>query len=565
MRRPLPTGDTGSALMTALLSTLVMLALGLALLAIVDTQASQSATERTRDRGFNFSESVLTSEAFVLGRNWPAAKATSGSGTMTAPVEMACSNPVSAIAATLGTAPPTGSAAARLQPNLEATYSGTAYAGATWQVNLCDDTGGSPVWNNATLTNGTVNWDKNDNQLMWVRAQSKVNGRTRAVAGLVKVRTESVFNSKYGLVTGGMTDDLGSSINSLSANALGGVLGPLLGTTPTVAPDPSATTTPPSSGVTGLRCGAADISLIPASTCLAGTIGAAGALPVINSLLTNGTVEQFPTTSTTSQANIDQLRSQAVNTSTYYTSSSGGSTPASAPACTFTTNSGTRGPDTVVFIEKVGTGDQYCVVDVSSGVKWKALVIGSGRVILRGNNTKTGTPGFTTLDAPQVNTFTGVVYALNRQRLPTGEGGLGLGDAAAPGREVVRIENGAHVKGGVNADGRSAKVGVYPPPITINTNALVDTLIPCRGPLDLVNCTLNATVKLLGGVLAIVDRLVQVVGLGAVTGAILDQAQPQRTPYGSAIVADVAAIKRLKVYGASAVNPGTFRDLNPTG
>ena len=63
--------DSGVALVTALFSTIVMLALGLALLSIVDTQTSESASERTRDRGFNLSESVLNSQAFVLGRNWP--------------------------------------------------------------------------------------------------------------------------------------------------------------------------------------------------------------------------------------------------------------------------------------------------------------------------------------------------------------------------------------------------------------------------------------------------------------------------------------------------------------
>ena len=70
MRR-LRDDESGAALITALLCTMVMLALGLALLAIVDTQASESTDERTRDRGFNLAESVLTSEAFVLGRNWP--------------------------------------------------------------------------------------------------------------------------------------------------------------------------------------------------------------------------------------------------------------------------------------------------------------------------------------------------------------------------------------------------------------------------------------------------------------------------------------------------------------
>ncbi|MCW3011945.1 MAG: hypothetical protein JWO90_2349, partial [Solirubrobacterales bacterium] len=78
-------GERGSTLITALLAALVMLALGLALLSIVDVQAKQSGVERTRDRAFNLSESVLTSHAFVLGRNWPASAVTTGAGTIAAP------------------------------------------------------------------------------------------------------------------------------------------------------------------------------------------------------------------------------------------------------------------------------------------------------------------------------------------------------------------------------------------------------------------------------------------------------------------------------------------------
>ncbi len=189
---------------------------------------------------------------------------------------------------------------------------------------------------------------------------------------------------------------------------------------------------------------------------------------------------------------------------------------------------------------------------MSTAKTYKAVVVASGRVIIRGNNTTTAASN------TAVNTFNGVVYALNQQRLPVADGGRGLGDTATPGREVVRIDRGAHVRGGVNADGKSGKVGIFPPPITLNTNALVDQLIPCAG---LVSCLLNTTVKALGSVTGIVDRLVQEVGLGAVTNAILGQAEPQRTAYGSAIIADVAAIDRLTVYGASAVVPGTFRDL----
>lgn len=535
--------ERGSALITALLAAMVMLAMGIALLAIVDTQAKQSGLERMRDRGFNLAETVLNEEAFVIGRSWP----TSGVSS--------CGAAGAGFSDTIGSSATPSTQTALLRSNIDASYTDSAYSGATWQVNVCDDSASSTVWNDATnLTN--KGYDANANNKVWVRVQASVGGKTRTVVGLVTVRTTAAFDPKFGLVSGGLTDDLGATVNNLSSNALGGVLGGLLGSTPSVAKDPSVASTT-SSGVTGLRCGATDISLIPASTCVAGTIGAAGALPVVNSLLTGGQLAEFPTTTTTSGSNINQLRTQAIASNTYYKTTSGSSTAASAPACNLTTNTGTKSASTVVFIETVGTGDQFCYIDVGSGVQYKALVVGSGRIIIRGNGTTTAAP-LSTVSGPQVNTFSGVVYALNLQRLTTAEGGLNLGDSASPGREVVRIENGAHVKGAVNADGKSAKIGIYPPQLTLSTNALVDSLIPCK---DLVSCLLNSTVKALSGVTSIVDSLVSHLGLSSVVTGILGQLQPQRANYGSAITSDMAAINAVTVYGASGVVGGTFRDL----
>ena len=547
--------ERGVALITALLCAVVMLVLGLGLLAIVDTQGRVSATERTRDRGFNLAESVLNSEAFVLGRNWPA----------TAPSpDPACSAGGAGFGDTLGsTATPTA-AAGRLRANLDASYTDSAYTGATWQVNICDDSGGSAVWSSSLLSNKT--WDFNANGKLWVRAQSIVGGQTRVLVGLVQVRSNAALPSKYGLVSGGLTDDHGASVNALSTSALGGVLSGLLGTTPTVAPDPAIpAASPPTSGVTGLRCGLTDLQAVPLSTCVAGTLGALGALPIISTLLTGGKIEQFPTTTAATAANIDQLRAQAIAAGTYTASVGGATTSAAAPACAIPAAATSS---SIVFIDQVGTtgtsgtatgpGDQYCYVSVSAGVKYKALVIGSGRVVLRGNGSSTGTP--TSSSSAQVNTFSGVVYALNQQRLATDAGGRGLGDGATPGREVVRIENGAHVKGAVFADGKSAKVNIIPPVATINTSTLVDSLIACEIP-ALNVCVLRNTVKALGGVLAIVDDLISLVGLTSTTNAVLGQLNPQRASYGSAILSDTAAISGLTVYGASGVVPGSFRDL----
>jgi Tfp pilus assembly protein PilX len=535
--------DTGSALITAVMAVVIMLGLGLALLSSVDLQASQSTNERTRDRAFNLAESVLNSEAFVVGRNWPATAPTPNN---------ACG------AAGMGFADSLGSSAAtsdtritRLRSNLNSSYTDAAYTGASWQVNVCDDDSTSSVWSDTLLTS-KVGYDQNANNKLWVRAEATVDGKTRVVTGLVLVRTSAALNPKYALVSGGLKDDLGTVINGLDNSVAGGVLTTLFGGTPTVASDPTQPATP-LTGVTAVRCGALDVEASTLSTCVSGTIGALAAVPIVTNLVTGGKMEQYPTTTTATPTAINQLRTQAIASNTYYSSSAGGATVATAPACTFTTNTGTRDANAIVFIEKVGTGDQYCVLSVASGVQYKALVIGSGRVIIRGNGTPTGTP--TGSSGPQTNTFSGVVYALNLQRNPVADGGLGLGDATSPGREVVVLDSGAHVKGGVNADGKSAKVTITPPALSSIDMARLRNDV-CN-PLPLVT-------KLLCVTLGTVTDLVNALGipLGSVVTGLLNQLNtPMRVAYGSAIVSDVSAINKLTVFGASGVIPKTFHDL----
>lgn len=544
MIRRLRHDDTGSALITALMAVVIMLGLGLALLSSVDLQASQSTNDRTRDRAFNLAESVLNSEAFVLGRNWPTTAPTPNN---------ACGAGGMGFGDSLGSAAATSDTRiTKLRSNLNSSYTDTAYTGATWQVNVCDDDPTSTVWSDTNLNNVGYDGSGGAPNKLWVRAQATVDGKTRVVTGLVLVRTTQALNSKYALVSGGLTDDLGSVINTLDSSAVGGVLTTLFGSTTTVAADP----TQPGSGVTALRCGALDVEASGGtpSTCVAGTIGAAAAVPIVTNLVTGGKLEQYPTTTTATLTAINQLRTQAIASNTYYSSSAGG-TAASNTACTFTTNTGTRDRSAIVFIEKVGTGDQYCVLSVAAGVAYKALVIGSGRVILRGNGSATGTP-LTGSSAPangiQTNTFDGVVYALNLQRNLVADGGLGLGDSPTNSREVIVIDSGAHVKGGVNADGKSAKVTITPPALpAINFTTLRNYTCHLLPLVQQALCLVVGTVT----------SLLSTVGLANLTAGYLDQLNPGRVAYGSAIVSDVAAIIKLTVFGASGVIPKTFHDL----
>lgn len=537
--RRLRTDESGAALVTALLCTMVMLALGLALLAIVDTQANESTDEATRDRGFNLAESVLTSEAFVLGRNWP----TTGVGN--------CFASGAGFGDTIGATATSGVSAQtlRLRDNLNVSYADDAYDAATWQVNLCDDSSSSNVWSDALQNNH--NYDANANGKLWVRTQATVAGKTRALVGLVKVRQSTAMNQKWGLVAGNVAEDLGPTTSAITGNNLVTTLtSSLLTTNPPVAADPDVPS--PGSGVTGLRCGLLD-NVAQVKTCVTGAIGALSVVPAVNTLVTNGRFEQFPTQTSTSPVAIGQMRKEAIDDATYMATAPGASTVAAAPSCGISYASDAS---KVVFIEKVGTGDQYCYLDVSTSKRWKALVIGSGRIIIRGSNSIT--PYSTTTS----NRLTAVVYALNLQSNHA---------SASPAIDVVRIERAARVVGAVHADGKNASVRIVNP--DFDTSALInavlcDNAVTCAlaptvtgllttlglsGTIDaLINGRCLVSLPLLGCTVSLPGQ-----GLNEVVGGITTQL----TTYGSAINADTDVINALTVFGSSGVMPGTFRDL----
>jgi Tfp pilus assembly protein PilX len=541
--------ESGSVLVIAFLSTMIMLALGLALLAIVDTQASQSGTERTRDRAFNLSESVLSSEAFVLGRNWPLlAPATPDPICNTAAASFGDS--VGATTDAPGASAAQIAATTRLRTTINSSYTDSAYSSAPWQVNICDDDSTSTVWSESLLTT-QKSWDVNANNKVWVRAQSTISGKTRVVVGLVQARQLPAVNSKFGLVAGSVKQDLAATTSLITnATVLSGVTGSgLLNTNPVVAPD-TPTYPVPASGVTGLRCGLFSGTPLR-QTCITGALSALSAIPAFDALVTGGAYTQYPSVTSSEAGSAGQLRAQAIASGTYKAQSQGG--PISAPlACQIP---GTPDANTVVFIEKVGTGDEYCTLDVSASKAYKALVIGSGRVIIRGNNTITAYSDATT------NLFTGVVYALNLQTSDL--------TASTPTRELVRVDRGARVKGAVHADGKNASVNLLPPPFS--TNSLVDGLL-CPGLL----CASAGVIKALPAG-TIVDTLINggcvgVVAFGACVGVqltpipaltVLANITSQLSTYGSAIHSNVAVIDAVKVYGASGVVPGTFRDIYP--
>jgi hypothetical protein len=480
--------ESGSALVTTMLVVVVMLALGIALLSLNDVQAKQSGVERTRDRAFNLAESVLTSEGYSLGRAWPVTG-------LLSPIGAAGTCTSTGVGALISAVPAAGSAVARIQGNLTASYSGSEYAGATWQVNVCDDTGLSSVWS-AALLNGW-NYDQNNNNRMWIRAQATVAGKTRVVAGLVDLENVKALPTNFGLVNGSMSVDLPTSLGGASNSLLGSVLGLVLGQSDSLI-----------TGRIAVRCGVFSINIV--DDCL----GGAGLAPLLSassgllgSTVATNIFSQYPVESVVPQETIDQFRSQAIATGTYVATTAGSS--AASPAGTISgtpplcTKPAGLGPTKIWFIEQVGTGDQYCRITAGATPQAGMVVVGSGRLLIRGNNNA---------NDPSHNGMNSVVYALNLQR-PANDTTL-----TPDARELVRIDQAGRVVGAVFVDGKNGRVGLYP----------------------IVDCGLLGLGCLLGGL------------LGTLVGA---------GQQGPLIEYNAAVVSAVKVFTTSSVVAGTFRDL----
>ena len=522
-------GEEGWILVTSVVVCVIMLVVGLALLSVVDTQTRASATQRQGDSAFNYAEGALNSTAFLLSRNWPEDVTLTPTGTTAS-----CGNQT--LSGTIGAAD-ASTFAGRIQNQLTDSFGATGsrdYPAATtsWTVNICDDTGATTSWNESLLTAATPAWDANGEQTLsatdsssgaaysykvrrvWVRARAQVAGRTRTVVGLVQVGVKPVLPSRYAALAGGFSSDLMTGVNSLlTGPALTPVTTALLGQQKLYDGDPTV----PGGGRLGIRCGLT-------SGCVLGGAFAALSATNLSSLLLANEFVQFGSSTAVSNATIDGFRREAKLRGIYRaTVASGGACIPASPSSA----------GKIVFIEQVGTGDQYCVI--SSSASAKMLVVANGRVQITGGATSATTV-----------TFTGVIYAGFTQR----------NNSPAPSSaNVVTIRDYAKVIGAVYIDG-NGRLDVRPPPF--NVSALINTLPVCSGLLALACTLLKATLNGLG-VDALLTQLISLVGLNSVVSGLTGQL----SGYGPAITENKALVDAITVYGNSGTIAGTFRQISP--
>jgi Tfp pilus assembly protein PilX len=523
--------DEGWVLMTAIILMGVMLSVGLALLSVVDTQSNASGKQRKGDSAFNYAEGALNSTAFLLSRSWPDDQTLTPNGTTTA-----CGDATQTLSGTIGGVAAT-SLAGRIQNQLTSSFSTSGssdYSPGTtsWKVNICDDTGATTSWNENLIAAAatTPAWDSNGEltvtatdptigtytykvRRVWVRAQATVAGRTRTVVGLVQVNVKPALPSRYAALVGGFSADLMTGANSLlTGPALSPLTTKILGQHMLYQGDTSVA----GGGKLGIRCGLT-------SGCVTGGAFATLSSTNLSTLLLANDFVQYPSQTAVADATMDEFRRQAKLKGYYHASVASGS------ACIPAADTNTAGK--IVFVETVGTGDEYCTI--SSSAAAKMLVVANGRVQITGGATSATT-----------TRFTGVIYAGFNQRDLT---------PAPSNDKVVMMTGYSQVVGAIYVDG-TGKLDVRPPALSVT--ALINTLPVCQNPLTAVVCkaTLNA--------LPIDSLLTQLISLAGLN-AVVDGLYNQLAGYGPAVQESKSAVDAITTYGSTGTVAGTFRQVQP--
>jgi Tfp pilus assembly protein PilX len=187
-------GERGSALVVAVMVTVLMMALGLAAYGYVDSESRQASLERKRESAFNQGDGLVAAQTYVLSRAWPAAS-TSAYPTCT----WSGSTMTASGANTDATKCPNAGA-------MSNTFNNRDYAAdSAWTTMVRDNGGASGVyWDNnaSTGTAAQPAWDSNADNQVWVYAKSTVRGRSRIVVERVQAEPARVILPKNLLTAG---------------------------------------------------------------------------------------------------------------------------------------------------------------------------------------------------------------------------------------------------------------------------------------------------------------------------------------------------------------------------
>ena len=183
--------ERGSALVVAVMVTVLMLALGLAAYGYVDSESRQASLERKRESGFNQADGLIAAQTYVLSRAWPAAT------TSAYPTCTWNGSTMTASGATTDTSKCPNPAA------MSNTWNSKDYAAdSSWITTVRDNSGTSQIHWETNAGMAQPSWDSNGDNQVWLYAKSTVRGRSRVLVERVQAEPARVVFPKNLLTAG---------------------------------------------------------------------------------------------------------------------------------------------------------------------------------------------------------------------------------------------------------------------------------------------------------------------------------------------------------------------------
>jgi hypothetical protein len=175
--------EAGIAIPIALMVCFLMLAIGLAIVSNSDRQNLQSGGERVQENSLMLSEGSLNAQANLLAANWPGSAATAFTPCTQASTSSSCAD----------------------AGNLLRGFTNNDFTNATWSLSVRDNALGNYYDDTATASQPVYDASgpsgTKDN-MVWLRAQATVRGRTRTVVALMRAFPVGQ-NFPRGVVTAG--------------------------------------------------------------------------------------------------------------------------------------------------------------------------------------------------------------------------------------------------------------------------------------------------------------------------------------------------------------------------
>jgi Tfp pilus assembly protein PilX len=163
--------ERGVAIVVAMVTMTVMLALGLAAIAFGGGQRQLAAGERFREATFNIAEATLNTQIFLLSRTWPGSAATAFPATCTS--------------TTTATNCPD-------LTTVNSQFTDKEYTGYSWKTAVQDNGGANPGYYSTAVAAAQPSYDANGDGTLWVRGEATIRGVTRAIVTQVKANIQSI-------------------------------------------------------------------------------------------------------------------------------------------------------------------------------------------------------------------------------------------------------------------------------------------------------------------------------------------------------------------------------------